>query len=226
MKLKTALILILSSSLLLLTPSFVRSEEEIILTTGTMQEKRDAFRVTLEAEREARREKIGEIREIFKDQRAAYKEKLKAIKDVKKKKLTEKIDNRMATVNKNQTARMIKALEKLSEHITKIEERVTKAKTAGVDTSAVEALIETAKTSISTALAAVEEQAAKDYVFEISDETNLGQSIKASYDELSQDLKTVQQLLKDAKDAVVAVYKEAAGLLEKITPSPSPVITP
>ena len=37
---------------------------------------------------------------------------MELIKDEKKKKLTEKIDGRMSTVNKNQTARMIKALEK------------------------------------------------------------------------------------------------------------------
>ena len=51
----------------------------------------------------------------------------------------------------------------------------------------------------------------------ITDEENLGQSVKASYDTLSQDLKNAQESLVKAKEAVVAAYK-AAGTLEKITP--------
>lgn len=218
MKLKSILILILTSSLLFFTSTFVKAEEEIILNTTsepqTIKEKkyvvRETFQKTLKADREARKTKIEEMKADFKTKRDDFKEKIKIIKDEKKKQLTEKIDNRMLTVNKNQTDRMKKALEKLAEHIQKLEER-------GID-------VTTAKEAVSIASAAVEQQAAKDYVFTIADEKNLGQSVKASYDLLSQDLKNVQALLVKAKEAVVSAY-EIAGKLKKITPTPT-VTTP
>lgn len=182
--------------------------------------KRETFKETLQAEREERKTKMEEMRETFKEKRDDFKEKIETIKDERKKQLTEKIDNRMSTVNKNQTARMTNALGKLTEHINKLEERVAQAKEKGIDVSTVEALITTAKTAISTALAAVETQATKDYAFTITDEENLGQSVKASYDVLSQDLKNTQGLLLKAKESVVAAYKAAAALV-KVTPTPT-----
>ncbi len=244
MKLKAVLLLILSSGLLFFNCSLVKAKDEIVLTiTGQadnkrrnirenileqketkkaevekkkegIKEKRENFKETLQIEREERKTKMEEIRESFKEKRDDFKEKIETIKDEKKKQLTEKIDNRMSTVNKNQTARMSNTLGKLTEHINKLEERVAQAKEKGVDVSTVETLISTAKTAISTALAAVETQAAKDYAFTITDEKNLGQSVKASYDVLSQDLKNTQELLVKAKEAVVAAYK-AVVLLEK-----------
>jgi hypothetical protein len=268
MKLKIAVVLILTSGLLFFGSSLVKSEDEIVLTvTGKaenkkqnikenileqkenriaikeelqleketkkaeaekireeIKEKREAFKETLQVEREERKTKIEEMRLTFKEKRDDFKEKIETIKDEKKKQLTEKIDNRMSTVNKNQTARMLKALEKLTEHVNKLEERVVNAKENGVDVSAVELLISTAKTAISDALAIVEEQAANDYAFTITDEANLGQSIKASYEILNQDLKKAQESLVKAKEDVVAAFK-AAGELEKITPTPT-VATP
>lgn len=194
-----------------------KNKEEIKL-------KREAFKETLQTEREERKTKIEEMRKTFKEKRDDFKEKIKTIKDERKKQLTEKIDNRMSTVNKNQTSRMTGALGRLTEHINKLEERVIKAKENGVDVSAVEVLILTAKTAISDALAVVEKQVVNDYAFTITDEENLGQSIKASYDVLSNDLKKAQESLVKAKEAVVAAFK-VAGALEKITPIPT-VATP
>jgi len=172
------------------------------------KEKRETFRETLQAEREDRKKKIGEMKETFKRERENFKEKIKTIRDERKKLLTEKIDNRMSTVNKNQTDRMTKALERLTEHIDKLEEKW--------------ADVATARTAISIALANVEEQAGKDYVFTITDERNLGTSVKASYDLLKQDLRSVQALLVKAKEAVVEAYK-TAKTLKKITPTPTVV---
>jgi hypothetical protein len=237
MKNKAVFILILSSGLLFFLPSYVKSETEITVSpTGVIRtikqgiraeimENKETFMEKLETEREARKTKIEEMRTTFKTEREDFKEKMNLIKDQRRKKLTENIDNRMSTVNKNQTARMTKALEKLTEHLTKLEERVKKAKENGVDTSTVESLISAAKTAISSATAIVEEQAAKDYVFTITDEKNLGQSIKSAYETLSKDLRAAQAALVKAKEAVVAAYK-AAAQLEKITPTTSVTPTP
>jgi len=243
MKLKIAVVLILTSGLLFFGSSLVKSEDEIILTaTGNVENKRqnirenvkvtlqaeretkkaemekikeeiklkrEAFKEMLQTEKEERKTKIEEMRENFKKKREDFKERIKTIKDERKKQLTEKIDNRMSTVNKNQTDRMLNALERLTEHVNKLEERLVQAKANGVDVSEVEILIATAKNSISTALVAVEEQASKDYAFTIVDEKNLGQSVKSSFDSLSQDLKAVQKLLVKAKEDVVNTYKLA-----------------
>jgi len=243
MKLKIAVVLILTSGLLFFGSSLVKSEDEIVLTaTGNVENKRqnirenvkvtlqaeretkkaemekikeeiklkrEAFKEMLQTEKEERKTKIEEMRENFKKKREDFKERIKTIKDERKKQLTEKIDNRMSTVNKNQTDRMLNALERLTEHVNKLEERLVQAKANGVDVSEVEILIATAKNSISTALVAVEEQASKDYAFTIVDEKNLGQSVKSSFDSLSQDLKAVQKLLVKAKEDVVNTYKLA-----------------
>ena len=243
MKLKIAVVLILTSGLLFFGSSLVKSEDEIILTaTGNVENKRqnirenvkvtlqaeretkkaemekikeeiklkrEAFKEMLQTEKEERKTKIEEMRENFKKKREDFKERIKTIKDERKKQLTEKIDNRMSTVNKNQTDRMLNALERLTEHVNKLEERLVLSKANGVDVSEVEILIATAKNSISTALVAVEEQASKDYAFTIVDEKNLGQSVKSSFDSLSQDLKAVQKLLVKAKEDVVNTYKLA-----------------
>lgn len=228
MKYKTFLLLILSSSLLFFLPLFVSAETEINISTATPKnttmEQRETFKMTLESERAERKTKIAAEMLSFKEKRAELKEKMAAIKDEKKKKLAEQIDNRMSTVNKNQTNRMIKALERLTEHLNKLEGRVIETEENATDVLNIEALIKTAKTAISDSMAIVEEQAAKDYVFTIIDEKNLGQSIKASYDLLSKDLKKAQESLVKAKEAVVAVYKAVLSL-EKITPTPT-VTTP
>jgi len=200
-------------------------EIEVAKIKEDIKEKKETFMQTLQTEREARKTKIEEMQTNLKKMRDDFKAKIETIKDEHKKQLTEKIDLRMSTVNKNQTDRMTDALGKLTEHVNKLEERINKAKGSGVNVATVETLIATAKTAISTSLAIVEEQAAKDYVFTITDEKNLGASVKTSYDALSKDLKNAQDSLVKAKEAVVAAYK-AAGALEKITPIPTVVITP
>jgi len=239
MKFKIGLILILSSGLLFVGPSLIKAKTEVnqnikqnikenILEQKekkqAVKEKRETFMETLQVEKDERKTKIEEMKLAFKEKRDDFKKKIETIKDERKKQLTEKIDNRISTVNKNQTDRMTKALEKLTEHINKLEERVAKAKENGVNVLAIETLIITAKTAIRDALAIVEEQAAKDYAFTITDEKSLGQSVKASYDILSKDLKNAQESLVKAKEAVVAVYKLAATL-KNITPTPT-VVTP
>ena len=239
MNYKNVLLLVLSSSLLFFLPSLVRSEsgtKEMILDNRaafkeTLQikkeerveainAKKETFKEMLQVQKEERKTKMEQVRESFKEKRAEFKEKIETIKDERKKQLTEKIDNRMTTVNKNQTDRMLKALERLTEHVNKLEERIVKTEENSAEVSAIEKLIETAKTAISDAMAIVEEQAAKDYAFTITDEANLGQSIKASYDVLSSDLKKAQESLVKAKEAVVSVYKAVLSL-EKITPTPT-----
>jgi hypothetical protein len=194
----------------------IKKEERV----EAINAKKETFKEMLQVQKEERKTKMEQVRESFKEKRAEFKEKIETIKDERKKQLTEKIDNRMTTVNKNQTDRMLKALERLTEHVNKLEERIIKTEENSAEVSAIEKLIETAKTAISDAMAIVEEQAAKDYAFTITDEANLGQSIKASYDVLSSDLKKAQESLVKAKEAVVAVYKAVLSL-EKITPTPT-----
>lgn len=187
-------------------------------TKQNIKEKRQTFKETLQTAKEERKVKIEEMKVNFKEKRDAFKEKIKIIKDERKKQLTERIDNRMSTVNKNQTDRMTKVLDKLTEHIDKLQEKITQAKEEGVNVSSVESAVSSAQTAISSAISTVEQQSAKDYAFSITDEEKLGQAVKTSYDILSQDLKNAQQALVAAKEAVVNAYK-VAGTLKKVTPT-------
>jgi hypothetical protein len=231
MKSKITLLLILSSGLLFFGPSIVLSQTANnggpLFNNNSRREENVASRAAFQAEMKTKREEMGaklnEMRADFKEKRDAFKEKLKTIKDERKKNLTEKIDNRMVTVNKNQTARMKKILDMLTEHISKLEKRLSAEKEKGQDVANVESLLATAKTAISDSLTIVESQAAKDYVFEITEEENLGQSIKGSYEALKEDLGIAQDSVVKAKKAVVDVYKAMQSLIKV---SPTAVITP
>jgi len=189
------------------------------------QEKMQTFRERLQIAKEERKAKIEEMKINFKEKRDAFKEKIETIKDERKKQLTEKIDSRMLTINKNQTDRMMEILEKLTEHIDKLQERIIHIKENGIDVSLAETAISSAQVAIGSSVDIVEQQAAKDYVFSITEEEKLGEAVKVSYGFFNQDLKTAQRSLVIAKEAVVNAYK-TVQTLRNITPTVSQTVAP
>jgi hypothetical protein len=91
---------------------------------------------------------------------------------------------------------------------------VAKAKEKGLDTAATESAIQKAEEALSAAEAAVEEQAAKDYVMEFSDEAGLRLGASNAKTSLRADLRAVRQLVHTARQTVVTALKTAKTMYQ------------
>lgn len=171
----------------------------------------------LETAREAAKEK-------FKEKRGAFMEKKEAIKDAKKKAVVERIDQKMADVNKRRTDQMNETLTRLSDLLDKLQERVDKAKTNGKDTAGTVEPIAKAREAIIAAQTAVTAQAGKEYVATISEETKLKADVGTAVKSLEKDLKVTHQTVLAAKKAVSDALKSVKtikGVDDGTSPSPT-----
>ena len=117
------------------------------------------------------------------------------IKDIRKKTLIEKFDKQVLELNTRRTSEMKKVLEKLAITLAKVE-----AKRSVSNVDAAKALINTAKQ-------AVNEQAAKTYTVNITDETKLKEAAGRVKSQLEVDLKIVNEKVKAARKGVVKLIK-------------------
>lgn len=123
-----------------------------------------------------------------------FKTRIQTIKDQKKRTLVERIDVKLAEVNKNHTAKFSAALVKIQAFLDKIKQATTDPKVLA-DVSA-------AQTAIDTAKAAVEAQMVKVYTMEITDDATLRINAGTVVSQLRLDLVTVHKLVVNAKQAV------------------------
>lgn len=154
-----------------------------------------------------------EARAMIQAKREEFKVKLQTIKDQKKKALTERIDTKLANVNKIQ-------MEKFSEALTRLQGFLDKA-SASAASPTIPNDITLAQVAINSAKSAVEVQAARSYTMNIVDEATLRISAGTIISQFRQDLSAVHKLVIDAKQAVKKLYpnkveikKEATGSAE------------
>lgn len=190
-----------------------------------MKLKKSSFEAELEKKRR-------EMKEEFESEREEFKEKLEALKSEKKKEVVEKLDANLAAINTRQTNHLSEVLTKLNGILDRFEEILQKAKDNGKDTSPADTAIAEAAAAIEAAQAAVAEQAGKDYVITINTEENLKINVGETNNQLRSDIKSVQQKVLAAKDAVKKVARamhelRKAGIISVIpTISTSPSTTP
>lgn len=174
--------------------------------------------------RETLQKKRAEAQAKFKTQRDAFKERLETIKDARKKTLVERLDNRMAVINKNRTEAMSNHLQRMREILGRVEEKTANVKANGQDVSTVETIFSTAETAISKAETAVANQAGKEYVANITYESTLKNTVGAAMKQLEADLKAAHQTVIEAKKAVMDAAKALAKVVgqgPKATPIPA-----
>jgi hypothetical protein len=164
-------------------------------------------RINIQELREEVIEKNKAIREEFK-------EKLKALKDEKKQTIVERIDNKITNLNKLHTDRFNNILERLGNILDRIQEKVNTLEAQEKDVSSLNSLIDISITKISEAQTAVNEQAAKDYIINIQSEQNLGQTISAVHLEFKNDIKSVRDLVKDARRSVLDLILELKDFIK------------
>lgn len=154
--------------------------------------------------------KKEEVREKVASRTAVLKNRLKQFRDKKIAGVVEKVNDGLAFVNNKRTDLMLKHLNKMTEIILKVEERVNKLSTSGRDVTAAQDAIVKAKDSISSAEEAAKLQAEKEYAVEISKEANAKEDTKKTRDLLKSDLVSVQQKVIDARKAVSVAITETA----------------
>jgi hypothetical protein len=126
--------------------------------------------------------------------RTEFNTKLQTIKDQNKKSLVERINSRLAEINKNQTDRYNVILGELQSFLDKIS-------TSATPTASL-ANIANAQNMINIAKSAVSAQAGKAYIMTITDDTTLRQNAAAIVSQFRQDITSVYKLVVDAKQAV------------------------
>lgn len=160
----------------------------------------------------------AELRAKMEAEKAAFKQKLATLTDDRKASMAAKIDTKLVSINENRTAKMTNALSKLQEILNRLIDRANAAKTAGMDTTAVEAAIVKAKASLTAAETAVTAQKAKTYTAVISGDATLPQNFGSVFKQLQTDLQTAYTAFKTAKTDV----KQVASELRKLQPGAIP----
>jgi hypothetical protein len=151
----------------------------------------------------ARQEMHGQ----FQKERDDFKVKVAALKDQRKQATMSAITERFTTINTNQTERMTQSLTKLSQILDRLSSQSAEAKNAGKEMTTVDAAIGTAKQAIETSLAAVTIQAGKQYIPQITDETQIKQSAATIFTQLKNDLETTRKTVQATKEPVLTVSK-------------------
>ena len=178
-----------------------RVREAVEETRNRRQETVDEFR----ANREKAREEMQTKREEFRT-------KLAEIKDARKRKIVELIGLRFEKLNERWVNHWNKVLARLAEILTKIGTRADKAEAAGRDVSAVRAAITAARAAISAAQDALNTQAGKTYVIEITNEENLGQNVRETIQLARGDLRGVREKVREARQAVIEALRVLKGI--------------
>jgi len=194
-----------------------RIRERPRISTEEFQQNREEIKRLIEQNRIEFRNQIQEKREEMKAKIKALKEqlreKLRERISERKQKIVERIYERINALNERMTDHYLDVLDHLKKVLERIESRTAKAKLNGRDVTQVEAAIEKAHGAIDTAREAVKAQAEKVYQPpEITTEENLKLDVGKLRQQLHDDLKAVEKLVKDARDAV----RQAAVALAQI----------
>ena len=201
-----------------ITPRLMeRIRERFRISVQEFQQSREEIQRLIEQNRIEVRNQIQNKREEMKTQIEALKEQLRermrARISERKQKIVERIYERVNALNERLTNHYLDVLDHLEKVLERIESRMVKAKLNGRDVSQVEAAIEKARQAIAAAREAVKVQAEKVYQPpEITTEENLRLDVGKLRQQLHDDLKAVEKLVKDARDAV----RQAAVALAQI----------
>jgi len=219
-------------------------KEKIPISPEEFQKKREELKKMIEENQAKLRNQIQQKREEIKKKIENLKNQLRARMkgkiSEKKQAIVERIYERINALNEIMTDHYLSVLNQLEKVLERIESRAEKVKLNGIDVTKVEEAIQKARQAIEKAREAVKTQAQKVYQPpQITTEANLKLDVGKLRKQLHDDLKAVEKLVKDARDAV----RQAAVTLAQIprvdefevptttvptttTPTTTPGITP
>lgn len=191
------------------TPSATTRKDRVQERKETLQQRRAEIKENAEKRLEELKAKLEQARNVMKARRETFREKVQTIKDTRKQNAVNRVDQRIATVNKNHTDRFSKALAELERLLGKISDKTTQMKAEGKDTTALEDAIALAQQALSDAKTAVEEQAGKEYIAAIADETTLRVTVGTTISQFRLDLNNTRKSVVNAKQAVLNAARAA-----------------
>lgn len=160
---------------------------------------------------EAKRTAVANLKEKMATREAALKTKLKAFRDQKKATVAERVNTNLNGINAKRTDQMSGALTRMTNILTKLEERVNGATSDIKDPTTAKAAITDAKAAIATAQDAVVAQSEKDYTLTVTSEAKVKQDTQAVREQLHSDLKSTRNLVIKAKQSVANAIRIAKG---------------
>lgn len=184
--------------------------------------RKDSVQQRVEKRKENVADKITAMKERVATREATLKTRLAAFKDKQKAQVVERINKSLNSINQKMTGQMLKHLERMASILTKLEARVNSAKPDVKDVTSAREAISDAKAAIDSATAAVSSQAEIDYTITVSSETRAKTDVQKVREQLHNDLKTVRQLVVEAKQAVakaIRVAKSGPSTVKEGTPS-------
>ncbi len=228
------ILVLLSLIILLAIPRSSYAETEAAMTattetsaTPTTKPVKAARMEAKDAMKEAVTEAKDTLKENMSDAREAFKEKLAAIKDQRKMNVLTNLDARIQDINKKRTTEMSTRIERLTKILATITEKTAALKSQGKDTATLEADIDDATKALADAKSAVDAQAVKDYVVDVTTEAALRTAAATTVKTFTADIKAVHKLVVEAQLAIKKTYKELGLLMgEKASITPSVTATP
>lgn len=152
---------------------------------------RQEFQQKLEIKRE-------ENKEILIKNKENLRVKIQTIKDENKKEAVLNINENINKINERTTDRLNNLITIIEEILGRIENKMETAEGQGLDFSSLESSINEAKIKITEAKDLIEIQAGKIYKLEITNELNLREEVKIVRNALQDDLKNLQNKVKEA----------------------------
>lgn len=174
---------------------------------------------------------MKEAREEFKTQmsqaREDFKTKLAALKDQRKQAIVTSFDSKITELNTRRTTQMTEHLTRLQRVLDNISTKAAALKSQGQNTATVDADITAAQAAIDAAKQALSDQAAKDYLVNITTPTALKNAASTTMRLFITDLKALFQKILAAKTAVRKAHTDMAKLMGvKVSPTGSVSVTP
>lgn len=154
--------------------------------------------------------KIDNLTEKAASREAALKARLANFKDQRKAQTTERVNTNLAKINKQRTDMMMAHLDRMSSILSRLDSRV--ANVTDKDTSPAKNQIASASSAITTAKEAVASESAKDYTIDVTSEGTVRKDAQTARDSLYTDLRSVHQLLVNARQALAKAISETAQL--------------
>lgn len=178
-------------------------------STPSTTTKREAVKQRVETKKEIAQVRAENIREKIASREAALKARLNNFKDKRKATIAERVNSNLNKINQNQTAQMLRHLNKMSSLLDKLEARVNSAKPDIKDPAAARAAIATARTNIATTSAAVTAQSEKDYTITVTSESRVKTDAQTQREQLHNDLQALRKQVIDAKQSVANAIRVA-----------------
>lgn len=192
-----------------------------------MEESRNRFREMIKAERNefknAMEQKREELKVKIEKEKEQLREGLLKIKNEKKREIVEHVSQKIADLNKKITAHLSDVLVKLENVLVNINSRADKTEAKGLDVGSVRLAIGAAKNRIENARTAIQLQASKIYSITVNSEEMLKPDVGVSRQALQNDLKQLQNVVKEARDAVHSAATTLAGVVKEDASRPADI---